>query len=180
MRIPSFGATTLNTMPAMGFGGAEKNFQSFWEHDLAVPQTPTWQGAYSEITEPRIVVARTDATWEQLRNQVDALTSPDEAFDADKHVAVGIFLGARPTAGYQAEILSGKTAQGKFVVLYKERQPKPGQSLGQTITTPYLIRLFPKTGAPVIVRQSPWLLQSAFGQSVQRYFEALRPTQASL
>jgi hypothetical protein len=66
-------------------------------------------------------------------------------------MAVGIFLGTRPTGGYGIVILSAKEEQGVFVVRYREIKIEDFAT--QALTTPYLIKLFPQTDLPVTFKK---------------------------
>ncbi len=107
-----------------------------------------WRGQRSRVAEETSIVATTQAEWEGLWRNVGReppVALPDEA------IAVGIFLGMRPTAGYLIDIVSTAESGSAFDVVYEER--KPTGPVAMVITFPYLIRLFPEPGLPVRVEK---------------------------
>ncbi len=107
-----------------------------------------WRGQRSRVAEETSIVATTQAEWQGLwRNvgRVPPIALPGET------IAVGIFLGQRPTGGYLIDIVSAVESDGAFVVVYEER--KPSGFVTMVITSPYLVRLFPEPGLPVRVEK---------------------------
>lgn len=103
-------------------------------------------GTHSGIDQPRQVVARTTSEWQALWKT----HSPDAAppsVDFTKATVVGVFLGSRPTAGFDVRITAVKQERGHVVVEYAERTPAPGVMLAQVLTSPFhLIRIPHDTG----------------------------------
>ena len=95
------------------------------------------KGPMGQIVQPQEVVVRTAAAWGQLW-QANGPQNPRPAVDFDQSLVVGVFLGARPTAGYSVEIVRvrrlGRTA---IVVDYVEHRPAAGRFLAQVITSPF-------------------------------------------
>ncbi len=107
-----------------------------------------WRGQRSRVAEETSIVATTQAEWQGLWRNVGReppIPIPDET------IAVGIFLGQRPTGGYLIDIVSAAESDGAFVVVYEER--KPSGFVTMVITSPYLVRLFPEPGLPVRVEK---------------------------
>ena len=107
-----------------------------------------WRGRRSRVADETSVVATTQGEWEGLWQSVGR--EPPVALP-DAAVAVGIFLGMRPTSGYLIEIISAAVSGGAFVVVYEER--KPTGPVLMVLTYPYLIRLIPDPGVPVRVEK---------------------------
>ena len=79
---------------------------------------------------------KTAAAWKQLWQQ----HSPDRplpAVDFTKEMVVGVFMGSRPTAGYNLEIVSATENNGTLVVRYREAMPPRGTMTAQVVTSPY-------------------------------------------
>lgn len=102
----------------------------------ALPFTTIAQGASSGITEPRDVVVRTAADWQALWQLHSAADRPP-AVDFSSSMVVGVFLGSRPTAGYQLEIARLLAHGGQITVEYAERRPPPGGLTAQVFTAPF-------------------------------------------
>ncbi len=111
-------------------------------------QTPRTieKGDQSNIDAAKQVVVRDAAAWRALWQQ----HSPDRpmpAVDFSKESVVAVFLGSKPTAGYNVTILSTTEGGGALVVKYREERPKPGMVSAQVLTFPYHIVAIPKVTA---------------------------------
>ena len=104
------------------------------------------KGEQSNIDEAKQVVVRTEAEWTKLWQQ----HSPDRkrpAVDFSKDMVVGVFVGSRPTAGYNLSIVSTFKKDGHVLVQYRESQPRPGAMAAQVLTFPYhLVAVSKATG----------------------------------
>jgi len=104
------------------------------------------RGDRSQIMTARQVVARTaeeyDALW---RSHLP--TRQPAAVDFSKEMVVGVFLGAKPTAGYGVTIVSATDEGNVLQVRYRETSPPPDAITAQVITHPYQIVAIPKSPA---------------------------------
>ncbi len=107
-----------------------------------------WRGQHSRVVDETSIVAATQVEWVGLWRRVGR---EPPARLPDGTVAVGVFLGQRPTAGYLIEIVSAVRSGEAFVVIYAERAPT-GPAL-MVLTYPYLIRLFPDSKFAVKVEK---------------------------
>jgi hypothetical protein len=106
------------------------------------------KGEQSNIDEAKQVAARTEAEWTKLWQQ----HSPDRkrpAVDFSKDMVVGVFMGSRPTAGYNVSIVSTFAKDGNVLVRYQESQPRPGTMAAQVLTFPYHLVAVPKASDEV-------------------------------
>ena len=106
------------------------------------------KGEQSNVDEAKQVVVRTDAEWTKLWQQ----HSPDRqrpAVDFSKDMVVGVFMGSRPTAGYNLSIVSTFAKDGNVLVRYQETQPRPGTMAAQVLTFPYHLVAVPKASGEV-------------------------------
>jgi hypothetical protein len=106
------------------------------------------KGDMSGVQTMRQVTVRTTAEWQKLWKE----HSPDEkmpAVDFNSHMVVGIFLGSKPSAGYQVEILSVRPEGNELVVEYAQKQPGRGMMSAQMLTEPYDLVAVPKHAGPV-------------------------------
>ncbi len=100
------------------------------------------KGEQSNIDEAKQVVVRTEAEWTRLWQQ----HSPDRkrpAVDFSKEMVVGVFMGSRPTAGYNVSIVSTFAKDGNVLVRYQESTPRPGAMTAQVLTFPYHLVAIP-------------------------------------
>jgi hypothetical protein len=112
------------------------------------------QGAMSNIEEPRNVVVRTAAEWQALWKEHDP-DHPAPAVDFAESMAVGVFLGSRPTAGFAVEITAVRAEGTRTIVEYRERRPG-GDFVAQILTSPFhIIRVERSVGAVDFRRINP-------------------------
>jgi hypothetical protein len=104
--------------------------------------TTITQGSSSQIMEPRHVVVRTADQWQTLWKGHSSQPAPVVQFS--QSVVVGVFLGSRPTAGFQVEITAVKAQGGLAVVEYVERQPGRGAVVAQVLTSPFHLVALPR------------------------------------
>ena len=97
---------------------------------------PVAAGTTSGITQPRQVVVRTTEDWRALWREHGAGT-PVPSVDFSSATVVGLFLGERPTAGYQVDVVSVLNEGGAAVVEYVERRPSPDAMVAQVVTAPF-------------------------------------------
>ena len=106
------------------------------------------KGDMSGVQTMRQVTVRTAAEWQKLWKE----HSPDEkmpAVDFNANMVVGIFLGSKPSAGYQVEILNVRPEGSDLVVEYAQKQPGRGMMTAQMLTEPYDLVAVPKHAGPV-------------------------------
>ena len=108
-------------------------------------------GHQSGIREARQVVARTPAEWEALWREHSRQPAPE--LDLDEVMAVGIFLGTRPTGGYAVEVKAVRKDDGGLVVEYAERRPSPDAMVTQALTAPFQIVGLPRHEGEVRFRR---------------------------
>lgn len=89
----------------------------------------------SGIDRAEQVVARTPTEWQALwQRHAPGRPSPD--VDWATRMAVGVFLGTRPSGGYGVEITGIRREGETMIVEWAERQPAPGQMATQVLTAP--------------------------------------------
>jgi protease stability complex PrcB-like protein len=106
------------------------------------------KGDMSGVQTMRQVTVRTAAEWQKLWKE----HSPEEkmpAVDFNSNMVVGIFLGSKPSAGYQVEILNVRPEGSDLVVEYAQKQPGRGMMSAQMLTEPYDLVAVPKHAGPV-------------------------------
>jgi hypothetical protein len=106
----------------------------------AMAQTPAFttiaKGDASEQQIARQVTVRTAAEWKALWKD-HAPGAPLPAVDFTKNMVVGIFLGSKPSAGHEVEIVGVRTQEKDLVVEYVRKQPGRGTLAAQILTEPY-------------------------------------------
>jgi hypothetical protein len=109
----------------------------------AVPMklTTVQRGDLSGIEERREAVVKVASEWAGLWKQHQPGQKPPP-IDFTRAMAVGIFLGSRPTGGHAIEITAVQREGADLVVLYRESRPDPREMVTQMITSPFhLVRL---------------------------------------
>jgi len=114
----------------------------------ATAQTPRTieKGDQSNVDDARQVVIRDAAAWRTLWQQ-HAPDRPLPPVDFAKESVVAMFMGSRPTAGYNITILSATEGGGALIVTYRETRPAAGGVIAQVLTFPYHIVAIPKATA---------------------------------
>ena len=106
------------------------------------------KGDVSGQQETRQVTVRTAAEWQTLWKS----HSPTEklpAVDFSKQMVVGIFLGSKPSAGHEVEIVGVRTEGKDLVVEYVQKQPGRGTMAAQILTEPFHLVAVAKHPGPV-------------------------------
>jgi hypothetical protein len=113
-----------------------------------VPLRPLDKGDQSNVDDARQAVARTAAEWDTLWKQ----HSPDRMqprVDFSKEMVIGVFLGSRPSAGFDIAIVGAEAEQGNLTVRFRETRPAPGMMTAQVITSPYHLAAVPRQSGTV-------------------------------
>jgi VWFA-related protein len=97
----------------------------------------------SGIDRPQQSVVRTPGEWQTLWQQ-HAPGRPLPTVDFEKNMVIAVFLGSRPSGGYQVQITGARTEGKTLVVQWAERRPQPGQSASQVMTAPSHIAAVPR------------------------------------
>jgi PrcB C-terminal len=101
------------------------------------------RGTRSEIVVARQVTIRDQDAWAALW-QEHAAARPRPAVDFSSEMVVGVFLGTRSTAGYGAEIIGYRAADGDVVIQYRESAPPRGAITAQVLTSPFHLVVVPR------------------------------------
>ncbi len=106
----------------------------------------------SNVDEALQSVAQTEAEWAKLWRSHNT-DKPAPKVDLQARTVVAIFLGSRPTAGYDVEIVGTRLEGRGVVVEWAEVRPSKGSLLAQILTSPALIASIPKVTGPVTFRK---------------------------
>ena len=80
------------------------------------------RGQGSQLEAPREVVIRTADEWRRLwQEHAPARLLPD--IDFETATVAGVFLGTRPTAGVEVEIVVVHSEDDRLIIEYEERRP---------------------------------------------------------
>jgi hypothetical protein len=97
----------------------------------------------SQVDEPKQVVARNASEWAAIWRE-HAGGKPVPAVDFTSRMVVAIFLGARSSAGFSADVTRIRPADGGLIVEWQERRPAKGEVSAQVMTSPAAIVTVPK------------------------------------
>jgi hypothetical protein len=106
------------------------------------------RGPMSAITDARQVVVRSSVEWEALWKE-HGVTQPLPVVNFSKEIVAAVFLGSRPTGGFNVEILSTRLEGDALIVEYGERRPGRGDIVSQVLTSPFHIVRLPAHKGPV-------------------------------
>ena len=117
-----------------------------------VAQTPSFtniaKGDASGQQLAKQVTVRTDAEWKALWKD-HAPTEKMPTVDFAKDMVVGVFLGTKPSAGHEVEIVGVRPEGKDLVVEYVQKQPAPGTMAAQILTEPFHLVSVPKHAGTV-------------------------------
>jgi len=117
-----------------------------------VAQTPSFtnvaKGDSSGQQLAKQVTVRTAAEWKALWKD-HAPTEKMPTVDFAKDMVVGIFLGTKPSAGHEVEIVGVRPEGKDLVVEYVQKQPAPGTMAAQILTEPFHLVAVPKHAGTV-------------------------------
>lgn len=117
------------------------------------------KGVRSGIRGSYQTVARSQSEWEDLwRKHVSNQTNPPPlpAIDFAKDIVAAVFLGERPTGGYQIDIVSSEQSDGVLTVSFDEKGPRPGGIQTQAFTQPFhIVRIANKDIQKIVFRRLP-------------------------
>ena len=94
------------------------------------------------------VTVRTAAEWKALWKE-HAPTDKMPTVDFARDMVVGIFLGTKPSAGHEVEIVGVRPDGKDLVVEYVQKQPAPGTMAAQILTEPFHLVAVPKHAGTV-------------------------------
>ena len=104
----------------------------------SLPMRSLDQGQESRVDVAKQVTARTVDEWDALWKQHGSGRARPSV-DFSKEVVAAVFLGSRPSAGFNVQIIGARQDGTALVVSYKETRPAPDALTAQVITSPYHI-----------------------------------------
>jgi hypothetical protein len=112
------------------------------------------RGAYSGVTERKVVLVTDEAAWKSNWQQISArqVPAPDApALDFAGQSVIVASLGEKNTGGYSVEVTGVELVGGKLKVTVRETKPGPGTFVTQALTQPYHVVRIPKVPAGTTV-----------------------------
>jgi len=109
-----------------------------------------WKGQYDGPAAPGHEIAMDQNSWKALCAKV-GLSAP--VVDFSTAVAVGVFVGEKPTGGYGANFEDPATRGDDLIVRYRIK--KPSGFATQAFTQPWKIMVFPRPKGKVLVEHLP-------------------------
>ena len=100
------------------------------------------KGSRSGVRDPLQIVIRSQAEWDALWKRhvsIETNPPPPPAIDFNKEIVIGVFLGEKPTGGYDVEIIRTEQSDSVLVIHYREKSPLPGSIVIQAVTQPFHI-----------------------------------------
>ena len=116
---------------------------------------PVAKGHRSGVTEPLQIVVRSQAEWVALwRRHANELNSTPPKVHFDREIVIGVFLGQKPTGGYDTAIVRAEKSADALVIYYEEKTPAPGSIVIQVLEQPYhIVRMNRDVGSMVTFRR---------------------------
>lgn len=107
----------------------------------------------SQVDVPEQAIARNPAEWAALWRR-HAPSGPPPAVDFASRTVVAVFLGSRPSGGFDVEITGTRETGGVLTVQWQERRPDPGDVTAQILTSPFHIATIPKFAGEIRFEQA--------------------------
>jgi hypothetical protein len=108
------------------------------------PMTTINSNHMSGIDTAQQIVARTAAEFETLWKK-HAPSQPVPAVDFGKQMVLAVFLGSRPSGGFNVQITSVRSSGKDLVVQWIETRPAPGMSAATVMTSPAHLVTVPRS-----------------------------------
>jgi uncharacterized membrane protein len=106
------------------------------------------RGDASRISEPRRVVARTQAEWQALWAVHAGPGSDPPPVDLGSVTIAAAFAGEKPSAGHAIEITAADGG-GRVMLFVEEEAPGPGTAAAAIVTSPFHVVAVPKSAGDV-------------------------------
>lgn len=115
------------------------------------------KGYRSGVREPLQIVVRSHADWLTLwRRHSNDLNATPPAVVFELEVVVAIFLGEKPTGGYDVTILRAEQSSDELIIDFQEKIPAPGSINIQVFQQPFhIVRINREVGPRVTFRRTP-------------------------
>jgi len=110
------------------------------------------KGYLSGIREPLQKVVRNQAEWLELwrKHTSDFNTTPPTVL-FDQEIVAAVFLGDKPTGGYDVTIVRAERSGDELVIYYLEQAPPPGGIVTQAFMQPFhIVRIPSKDVGPKV------------------------------
>jgi len=124
-----------------------------------VPLHTIAKGVRSGIREPSQVAIRSPTEWQKLwreHTSTSTASAPLPTVDFDKEIVAAVFLGEKPTGGYNVEISSTEVTDSLLTIFVKETSAKPGAIVTQGFTQPFhIVRIEAATVETISFRRAP-------------------------
>jgi len=115
------------------------------------------RGYRSGVRAPLQIVAHTEPEWNALWRQhssIEATPPPLPVIDFEKHNIIGLFLGDKPTGGYEVEIIRAEQSNNDLVIYHREKYPTGRGVVIQSLTQPFhIVRVTGAINSRVIFRR---------------------------
>lgn len=96
------------------------------------------KGYGSGVREPQQSLIRTQAEWLELwRKHTNDFNATPPTIFFDQEVVAAVFLGEKPTGGYDITIVRAERSDEELIIYYREKAPAPGSILVQVFTQPF-------------------------------------------
>jgi hypothetical protein len=115
------------------------------------------KGFRSGVHTPLQIAARSQSEWTALWRQhasVDSSSQQPPAIDFEREIVIGLFLGDKPTGGYDVQISRVERNNDALTIYYQEKSPLPGAMVTQAVTQPFhIVRIIGEVESDVIFRR---------------------------
>jgi hypothetical protein len=110
------------------------------------------KGVNGGVRESAQLVVRSQSEWAALWGRLmrpRATPPPPPAVDFSIEMIVALFMGERPTGGYEIEATRVERTDSGLTVHYRVKRPEAGAILMQVLTQPFHLIKLPRVDEPV-------------------------------
>jgi len=143
----------------VSFSGDEKGGK-YWIRDIEMIKKSITtlefdtieKGFFSDITEKKDLIIRTQDEWAKLWNKHTSIRIPyPEApvIDFTENMILAVFMGQKPSGGFALEITRVEKCENGLIVFFSEVEPPPDAVVTAVLTQPYYIIRIEKSNLPV-------------------------------
>ena len=112
------------------------------------------KGYRSGVRLPLQAVARSQNEWDAIWQQhlpSDAGARPAPSVDFEREIVVALFLGDKPSGGYDVRISRAEQSHGTLTIHYQERNPPSGGMVTQPLSQPFhIVRIIGEVTSAVV------------------------------
>jgi len=130
----------MKTLCLLALSISVTNPEAIGQKKDSLPIYRRWSDSQSGVEKAGQKTVKTKKEWKKLWESVHRNVNPKPKLpkvDFQKHSIVAVFMGQKPTAGYNTKIEKVHKRKKTIVISYRETSPPADAITASVITTPY-------------------------------------------